>query len=151
MSILDCKFEFSSNSIFPPFGIDADTVYEITLTNQGSALLENLGFHLIPATSIGDVDNPADFPRETDYQDILTWGSKTVAAVTVSGGLKITYRDPDDLEQTDYFTRDQGANHSNRILIKSLDADESTTFELELETPPGAPTRRCFVTLVLSQ
>lgn len=150
MSLTDCKFTFSGANIYNPKDILPDTDYIFTVTNYGLESLTELGFYLVPATSVGDVDNPADFPRETDYQDILTWGSKTQMGVTVSGGLKIIVSNNEETLTTTYFSRNNGAHYGNRILIEELSADESLTFTLRLETPPGIASRRFFVSLVLN-
>lgn len=149
MSILDCKFTFADSEIYGPKGIESGIDYLFTIENLGDTALENIGFYLVPATSIGDVDNPADFPRETDYQDILTWGSQTKLGIELTGGLKITYTDRAGDPQTAYFSRDSGANRFNRVLIQDIAISAQLEFTLRLETPPGVISRRFFITLVL--
>lgn len=150
MGLVDCKFQTSNQDIFSRQELVADTNIEIVMVNFSSTEISDAGFYLIPATSVGDVDYPADFPRETDYQDILTWGSKTINGVTVSGGLKVTYLNEDNVLTTTYFGRERGAHFGNRILIKNLAPEENFSFTLRLETPPGVASRRFFVSLVIA-
>lgn len=149
MSVLDCKFTFASAEIYGPKGIETGIDYVFKVENLGDTALEDIGFYLIPATSIGDVDNPADYPRETDYQDILTWGNQTVLAIELVGGLKISYTDQAGDPQVSYFTRDAGGNRANRILIEDIDVAGEAEFTLRLETPPAVVSRRFYITLVL--
>jgi hypothetical protein len=149
MSILDCKFTFADSEIYGPKGIESGVDYVFKVENLGDTVLENIGFYLHAATSIGDVDNPADYPRETDYQDLLTWGSQTKLGIEITGGLKISYTDRSGDPQVAYFSRDSGANRSTRILIEDIGVDAQAEFTLRLETPPGVVSRRFFITLVL--
>lgn len=149
MSLHDLKFTTNADSdgIFDPLLLTSTGV-EVTLTNYGNDTLSNLGFFVVPATYMGDIDNPADFPPESDYQDLIEWGTATDLGLAVQGGLKITST-RDSVEATQYVTRSKGAIRSNKILIDDLSSGASTTFTLLLETPPGVSSRRLFIDLVV--
>ena len=150
MSVHDLMFEIvsSSETIYDPLGVVADTPMELRVTNMGTEDLTDLGFYLVPSASLGDVDNPSEVPAETDYQDILTWGQAVDLGEEASGGLKITC-DPGSGVDTFYFTRSAGASEALKLPLADLDAGDSATFILELETPPGVASRRFYVSLVL--
>jgi len=149
MSAQDLIFVRKSDgaTIYDPETVNGAGI-QITVTNMGDTDLSNLGMYLVPATSVGDVDNPADFPPHTDYQDLLTWGQKTDLGLVGSGGLKLTVPQNDGTFN-DYVTRRQGATYATKIPFIDLGAGDSATFTVEFETPPGEPARRFFVDLKL--
>jgi hypothetical protein len=149
MSAQDLIFVRKSDgeTIYDPEVLNG-TAVQITVTNLGDDDIEGLGMYIVPATNVGDVDNPADYPPHTDYQDILTWGTKSDLGLSAVGGLKLTLPQ-DDGTFTGYVTRSAGATYRNRIPFISLAAGDSATFTMEFETPPGEPARRFFVDLKL--
>ena len=149
MSAQDLIFVRQSDgeTIYDPQVLNGSPV-QITVTNMGDSNLTGLGLYIVPATTVGDVDNPADFPPHTDYQDLLTWGTKTFLGLSAQGGLKVT------LPQNDgtfvgHVSRYQGSKYKTRIEFIDLAAGDSATFTVEFETPPGEPARRFFVDLKL--
>lgn len=138
------RFKVAGELVFPPLeGVVGPLVIQVT--NYGSALLENLGFYIRTATTAGDVDRPATYAPSTDYQDLLTWGTRTVAGSAVSGGLIVTLPQTSVADITSYVTRTQGANASNKLAFQDLDPGESAEFTIEFETPPAFTTRRIFI------
>jgi hypothetical protein len=119
-----------------------------TVTNIGEKKLINLGMYICASSNIGDVDNPADYPPATDYQDLLTWGQKTFLGLEVTGGLKINIPQNDGNFEG-YITRSAGATRLNKIPFIDLEPNDSVTFTVLFETPPAISARRLFVNLVL--
>lgn len=105
--------------------------------------------YIVASTSLGDVDNPADFPPHTDYQDLMTWGEASDLGLAAQGGLKLTLPQNAGADLTDYVTRGQGSKKANKLPFKDLLAGASETFILELETPPSVSSRRLFIDLKL--
>ena len=149
MSVQDLIFVRKSDgrTIYDPEMINGAAV-QITVTNLGDDDLEGLGLYIVPATNVGEVDNPADYPPHTDYQDLLTWGQKTDLSLEVAGGLKLTVPQNDGTF-IGHITRRQGATYSTKIPFINLAASDSATFTVEFETPPGEPARRFFIDLKL--
>jgi len=159
MSIHDLIFEYDSEVIYDPLQLITNgTTKTIRVTNQGSEDLTNLGLFIRPATSVGDVDDPANFPVETDYHDLLTWGQASVLG-SPDGGLKVIY----PIAGTEYYiSRTQGAQKSNKIFLGNLAKEggpahtigatefvEYIEFALSLEYPTGTGARRLFVDVVV--
>lgn len=149
MSAHDLIFTRKSDgeTIYDPEVINGVAV-QITVTNLGDDALSSLGLYIVPATSVGDVDNPADFPPHTDYQDLMTWGQKTDLGLESIGGLKLTVPQNDGTFNG-YVTRLAGASYATKIPFIDLAAGDSATFTVEFETPPGEPARRFFIDLKL--
>jgi len=149
MSASDLTFALVSTgkTIYEPQLIQT-TALQIRVTNFGDADLSGLGFYITPATDVGDVDNPADFPPETDYQDLMTWGTKSDLGLAVQGGLKLQIPQNDGTFNG-YVTRVQGSTYRNKIPFIDIASGDSVTFSIEFETPPGEPARRFFVDLRL--
>lgn len=150
MSAQDLVFTTTvdTNRIFDPLQLISAGVTSVTVTNQGTDDLTNLGLYLVPATNIGSVDYPAHYPPESDYQDLLEWGTSVDLGVTVAGGLKVVA--PQNAGTFNgYFSRTNGARYDNRIRFIDLAAGASATFTLELETPPAVASRRLYVNVVL--
>jgi hypothetical protein len=150
MSVQDLTFEIVSTgeTIYDPLTVTSGVVTQVRVTNFGDSLIDELGFYLVPATDVGDVDNPADFPPQTDYQDLLTWGSKRALGLAGSGGIKVTCP-TNDGTFSGYITRAQGALLSNKIPFIDLAAGDSQVFTIELETPSAVSARRFYVDLKL--
>jgi hypothetical protein len=149
MSAHDLVFVRKSDgqTIYDPEVLTGSPV-EITVTNFGDQDLTGLGFYIVPATNVGDVDNPADYPPHTDYQDLLTWGMQAHLGLQPSGGLKMTL--PQNAGTfIGYVTRLKGATYRLRIPFIDLAAGDSATFTIDFETPPGEPARRFYVDLKL--
>lgn len=150
MGTLDITFSNVSDSetIYDP-KLVGGTPVQIQVTNYGDDNLSNLGMFIVAATSVGDVDNPADFPPATDYQDLLTWGQKSKLGLSAQGGLKLTVPQNDSVTFSDYVTRLQGASYLTKIPFIDLAAGDTAVFTVEFETPVGEPARRFFVDLKL--
>ena len=150
MSVHDINFEIVSTgeTIYDPLTLHSSTPLQVRVINYGDDDLEDLGFYLVPATNVGEVDNPADYPPHSDYQDMLTWGTATDLGLVIAGGLKITCDNPDG-GFSGYFTRTKGAQLGNKIPFINLAAGDSELITLELETPPSVSARRFFIDLKL--
>lgn len=137
---------------------DGETIYDpevlngapiqITVTNLGDGNLSGIGMYIVPATNVGDVNNPADYPPHTDYQDLMTWGTASDLGLAVQGGLKLTLPQNDGTF-SGYVTRGSGGTYRAKIPFIDLAAGDSATFTLEFETPPAVPARRFFIDLKL--
>ena len=149
MSVHDLIFVRYSDgqTIYDPEIIDSGSV-QITVTNMGETNLTNLGIYIVAATNVGDVDNPADFPPRTDYQDLITWGQQTFLTLAAVGGLKLTLPQNDGTFNG-YVTRLAGATYNTKIPFIDLAVNDSATFTIEFETPVGESARRFFVDLKL--
>jgi hypothetical protein len=149
MSALDLSWEVLGSTIVDPLTV-ADVDVIVTVTNLGATDLTGLGLYVVPSTVAGTVDLPASNPAETDYQDLLEWGSATDAAITLQGGLLVTCTQPGPSAFVGYVTRTQGATIANKILIEDLAAGASTTVTLQMQTPPGVTARRFYTNVVIS-
>lgn len=136
----------TNETIYDPLLV-ASSFINIRVTNYGDSDLTGLGFYISPATSVGDVDFPADYPPETDYEDLITWGSKTVSMLEVTGGIVVVL--PTDTGTvTSYITRSAGSKYGNKLTFQDLAAGESAVFSIKFETPDtDNRARRFFVNL----
>lgn len=153
MALTDLQFKVVSTNevIYDPLVVKSDRAVSATsvvvrVTNLGEDALEGIGVYLVPTTNLGDVDNPAEFPPETDYHDVLEWGQATADGTAASGGVKLTLTNNDGA-WTGYCTREQGSLYLNRIPLIDLAANESTDITVLFEEPPSAAARRLFVDL----
>lgn len=142
------KIESTVTTIREPLEVTS-TLIQIRVVNDGDTNLTNLGLYVVPASWTGDVDNPPQYNRYTDYQDLLTWGTRTVEALDVSGGIKVTVPQNSGPDLTFYFTREQGTSRDNKIPFKNLPVSSYEVFDLEIEVPTVYTARRFFVDLVL--
>lgn len=138
------RFKVAGELVVPPL---AGLVGPLTVqvTNYGSSTLSGLGFYIRTATTAGDVDHPATYAPSTDYQDLLTWGTRTVAGSAVSGGLIVTLPQNVGADIVSYVTRTQGASAATKLAFKDILAGETLEFTIEFETPPVFSTRRIFI------
>ncbi len=149
MSVLDLKWEDApSSTIVNPLEVASSNV-NVKVTNLGAEDLTNLKLFVVPSTSLGDVDHPSDNPAETDYQDLLEWGSATDAGITGVGGLFVDCEQNGGVTFTGYITRTQGATKATGIDVKDLGAGLSTTITLRMETPPAVSARRFYINVAL--
>ncbi len=147
MSTNDLVFSVSGTTVYDPVTITGSFLV-ISVTNYGDSDLEDIGIYISPATEVGDVDFPADYPPETDYEDLLTLGTRTDLALEASGGLYLSL--PTNTGTfTGYVTRTSGAQLKNKIAFKNMIAGETAEFSIRFETPPGEPARRFFVDIKL--
>lgn len=149
MSINDLVFGRvdTGATLYDPTTISS-SLLTLQVTNYGDEDLIDLGVYIVPATDVGDVDFPADFPPETDYEDILTWGTRTDLGDEPQGGLYLEIP-TNDGTFTGYVTRSSGALLGNKIDFKDLAAGETVQFSVKFETPLGEPARRFFIDLKL--
>ena len=146
--------------IYSPLLIESNSLEdgssEITVINFGTGDEEdypNIGLWISPSSNVGDVDNPADRPPAGDYQDLLTWGTETVATADpalMKGGLKVYKYDIDagdyEVDPT-YVTRAAGSNFGNRIILGNLESSSSMKVKIELEPRTDIDARRFFVSV----
>jgi hypothetical protein len=151
MSVHDLTFEVVSTgeTIYDPLTLVTTGSTVLRVLNLGADDLTDLGMFVVAATTLGDVDNPADFPPHTDYQDLLTWGEAVDVGLAAQGGLKLTLPQNTGPDLISYITRTKGDRKGNKITFKNLIAGSSATFTLDLETPPGVSSRRLFIDLKL--
>ena len=149
MSINDIIFKsvVTGETVYDPETISSTQII-LQVTNLGDEDLSDLGFYIVPATSIGDVDYPADFAPETDYEDILTWGTRVELGEISQGGLWIS-TPTNDGSFAGYVTREAGSLYTNKISCKDLVAGETMEITLRFDTPDGESARRFFIDLKL--
>lgn len=150
MSVHDLTFITTSDGqvIYSPETVGSSPV-QITVTNNGTTDLTDLGIYVVPSTSVGDVDYPADYPPHTDYQDVITWGTDTDSGVTVTGGIYLSVPQNGAVTFTGHITRTAGSLYTNKIDFIDLAAGDSATFEVTFQTPPATPSRRFYIDLKL--
>lgn len=80
MSIEDLTFLYypSLDQIFDPADVSSASSLQVRIRNDGEVDLADLGLYAAPATNLGSVDYPSDFSPETDFQDLLTVGTKAI-------------------------------------------------------------------------
>lgn len=155
MSVLDLSFidVATGSTIYDPLqvigGSGSSGPRSVKVTNYGSDNLTNVGLYIMPTTISGDVDNPAEYPPHTDYQDLITWGTNTSQGITAVGGLKVTYTDSLGVSQIVHITNFAGSLYKNRLILGDLASGGSMTFIIELEVPVSVVSRRLFVALVV--
>jgi hypothetical protein len=147
MSTNDLTFSVLGETIYDPLTINGSYV-TIAVTNYGDTDLEELGFYILAATDVGDVDFPADYPPETDYEDLLTWGTRTFLTLAPAGGIYLSLPQNDGTF-TGYVTRTAGAKLTNKIPFQDIPAGGTVEFQIRFETPTGEPARRFFVDIKL--
>lgn len=145
------KLDSTGETIYDPATLSSSSSLVFTITNFGTDDLADLGVFVVPGTTIGDVDNPADFPPETDYQDLIRWGEETVQGVELAGGLKLTIPQNDSSAPTRYVTRQAGSTQANKLSMADLPAGQTISITAEVETPPSVVTRRLFISLRVEQ
>lgn len=138
----------TNETIYDPLILDSSLTQVIRVTNFGEEDLEELGLFIRPATTVGDVDFPADFPPETDYQDLLTWGTASHLGLSAGGGLKVSVPQNSGSEER-YITRDKGHIKSRKIEFADIPSGTSKEFTVTLETPPAVSARRLYIDLVI--
>ena len=154
----DIKFIDETNKlILDPLKIESefssDGETRFTITNGGESSFTNLGVYIQPTTNLGPWDNPAENPPQTDYQELLTWGTKAWATSVDAdqdfkkGGLKL-YINPGS-DEYEYITRTNGSMFSNRIKIPSIGPGLSHTLKLVFEVPASVDAQRLYISMVV--
>ena len=151
ISVQDLIFKVVSTgeTVYDPVTLVSATTTILSVTNLGAEDLTGLGMYIVTATKVGDVDNPADFPPETDYQDVMTWGQSVLAGLTVTGGMKLTLPQTTGPNVISYIAREQGSKRSNKLAFKDLVSGAVAEFTVHLETPAAVGARRMYIDLVL--
>lgn len=150
MSLHDLVFEVvPGGQIFDPLSIPSDTLITIKLTNFGEEELTGLGVFIQPSTNVGSFGKPPAFPPETDYQDILAFGSKTHMDVASAGGLKLYLPQNNEMILEALVHRASGSMRANKIPLADLPPEGSLTFQVELVAPAAAIGRRFYINLVV--
>lgn len=119
---------------------DWQTLY---VKNVSESTETDLGFYIAPATELGAENTPGSFPPETDYEDLLTWGSIANSGGD-SGGLYIKYN---NIEYVVHRT--SGADYNTKISIGDLTAGSTISFSYKFITPSTVSSRRFYVDLFL--
>lgn len=153
---MDLVFENSLTGtvIYDPLIIEGSAVSTVpvaafvSVTNMGSSDLKKIGLYLVPASNVGDVDNPADNPPETDYQDLLTWGTASESGSAAEGGLKVVST---AFPSATYITRARGATRRTRLLLGDINAGDAIDFTITFEAPPAVPARRLFISFLVGK
>ena len=138
------RFSVDGNLVYPPFETAVGPI-TFSVTNYGTDTLTGLGFYIRPATTQGSVDLLATNSPETDFQDLLTWGTRTDLGIVANGGMIVVLPQTAGPDITEYVTRTQGSSAANKLPFKDLDPGETAEFTVELELPPSYSTRRIYV------
>lgn len=136
----------SGSSIRTPFLIE-NTWVVVKITSYESSNIESPGFYISSSTWGLAVDYPADYPPETDYQDLLKYGTLSDLGVNPQGGLKVRLPQNDASILETYVTQSNGSKYSNKISIKDIAPGETIEIEIKLEIPPIGEARRFFVNI----
>jgi hypothetical protein len=152
MALEDLVFKVvaTDETIYEPERINTGVPKEISITNLGTETVSDIGIYVIPSNNLGDVDYPADYPPETDYQDLIKWGTETDLGLELNGGLLITVPQEAGVN-TYYVTRSLGSTIDNLIEIQDIEPNETITITLEVETPPSVSARRLYIGLAINQ
>lgn len=165
MATDDIIFSDIAETIYDPYVITTDGSTgegeaTIRVTNYGTDDLSSMGLYVIAASNVGDVDNPAQNTPGKDYQDLLTWGTTTVAGDAASGGMQVSF---DGGTTYTYVTRSAGATYTNRIILPTgtdsggtdyvgfIEGGDTVEIDIKLEVPTSVPsgTRRLFINVVV--
>ena len=147
MSINDLTFAIAGSTIYDPVTLTGSLLV-FQVTNYGDEDLTDLGLYIVPATDVGDVDFPADYPPETDYEDLLTWGTRSDLAIAAQGGIYAVLP-TNSTPFSGYVTRTAGSQAKNKIGFVDIAAGSTVEFSLKFETPPSIPARRFFIDIRL--
>lgn len=149
MSASDLTFStVAGSTVYDPVTINGAAV-TLQVTNYGDTDLTDLGLYIVPASDIGDVDFPADFPPETDYEDLLTWGTQATLGIITQGGIYVDL--PTNTgSSVGYVTRSSGSLLGNKIPLKNLVVGETAQFTVRFDTPSGVAARRFFVDICVA-
>ncbi len=141
----------TSETVYDPVTLTSSSAFDFVVKNLGTEDLTDLGVFIQPSTTTGQVSQPADFPPETDYQDLIRWGEATETGVALAGGLILTIPQNTGGPLVEYVTRQQGCTLANKLPMADIPANQSVTLTVEIETPTGVTARRVFISLRVDQ
>lgn len=147
MGLENLVFQYANSTIFDPQRVNSGETIIIKIVNFGTEDVTNIGLYVVPSTNLGDVDYPADYPPETDYQDLLKWGERTTEGVVVNGGLILDLPQNDGSTLTTYVTRKKGSTNSNKYPLADIPSGSSISISITPEAPSGVMARRLFIDL----
>ncbi len=148
MGVENLVYKVAEEVIYDPTKIVAGVSKIIQVSNMGLEDLTDLCIYIKPTTGLGELDYPPDYPPDTDYQDVLTWGEESHEGVTLSGGIFVTVAQNTGTF-SDYITRTAGSTLANKIAIQDIAAGQTLEVILDLEAPPGEPARRLYIDMVI--
>jgi len=134
----DLSIRANGEVIFSPLRLVSDAaisgsaIVEVTNMNQDFSL-KKLGVWLKPSDTFGPLDFPAEAPPETDYQDLLMWGSKTERLPSFEGGVRIF--SPEDSASPVIVTKSKGSTWRNRIPVPDLLPGQTIKIKIEFIVP----------------
>lgn len=154
----DIIVKYNNNIIYDPIQVSSFSGDEndppvngsvnFQITNVGEQAYDNVGIYIRPASSLGDVDSPASFPPETDYQDLLTWGERANADPgNIQGG--VTLSCISRIDPGVRVDKTNGSAWSNRISVGSVDAGITLNATATFQIPSDIQARRLFVAIVV--
>lgn len=148
MGVENLVFKVAEEVVYDPTTVVVGTSKIIQISNMGTDTLVDLGLYIKPATNLGELDYPPNYPPDTDYQDVLTWGEESHEGIELSGGIFVTVTQNSGIF-SDYITRVVGNNLRNKIPIQDLVAGATTELIIDLEIPPGGVSRRLYIDMVV--
>lgn len=148
MGVENLVFKVAEEVIYDPTTVVVGTSKIIQISNMGTETLVDLGLYIKPATNLGELDYPSDYPPDTDYQDVLTWGEEAHQGIELSGGIFVTVAQNSGTF-SDYITRTVGNSLRNKIPIQDLPAGATVEAIIDLEIPPGGTPRRLYIDMAV--
>ncbi len=139
--VTDLIFESASEVIYDPLLVT--TTVTVTVRNQGAEDLSNLGLYIKPASLAGEFTYAATYAPQTDYEDLLTWGTAE------TGGLTVTLPQNTGPDVETIISRTAGASVATKLPFQDLDADAEAEFTIEFAAPSGEPARRFYIDVVI--
>jgi hypothetical protein len=113
---------------------------QVSLTNYDTEASTGVGMYITPTAWIDPLDYPSDNAPDTDYNDLLAWGSDTFDGTSTDGGLYII------IDSVEYLFRyGYGDKLSSKIPIPDIEPGDSIDVYLRFDTPTGATSRRFLV------
>lgn len=124
----------------------SSTAKTFRLRNLGTTAMTGLGLYIVPATNVGDVDDPATYAAHTDFQDIIEWGTESWSTST-TGGLLVDIPQNSGPNIVTYVRRNYGSLLSNKIPIADISPGGFVDIDIQFDTPSGASPRRFFINI----
>jgi len=146
MSVADLTFTVTGSPVTDPLTVGGTTV-SVVVTNNGDDTVSGAGIYIAPATFTGPFDAQPSSSPETDYVDLLTWGTASHASGGgIVGGLKlVSYVDDSAVTQNNvYITNTTGYDVGTKLLVEDLAPAATTTIEVVVETPPSVTARNLY-------
>lgn len=121
--------------------INSDGKVTVDIFNISSTIIKNAGIYISVPKNLGEVLRPADMGPYIDYNNLLEWGTTTIANGSY-GGLKMDYNGT-----VTYFTYSTGNNVKNKISIGDIVPGGYSRITITLEVPSNVSSRRLYISV----